>query len=172
MLPDPLHPALVHFPIAFAVLLPLAALAALLTIWRGARPTGAWMGVVGLSFLLTVSAWVALQTGEAQEEVVEEVVPDAPLHDHEEAGERFLWLSVAGLLVFASGLATGRVGRVGRGAGLVMAMVLLVAGVWVGDTGGELVYEHGAANAYLDGSVGTASGEKSDDGPTEHREGR
>ena len=42
MLPDPLHPAVVHFPIVLMFLLPLAALAAL---WYGRRhPEGraAW----------------------------------------------------------------------------------------------------------------------------------
>jgi uncharacterized membrane protein len=159
MLPDPLHPALVHFPIAFAVLLPLAAVAALVALRRGASHLGAWSLVVALSGLLTVSAWLAVQTGEAQEEVVEEVVPESAIHGHEEAGERFLWLSVAGLLVITLGLATGRAGRVGRTAGTAMAVVLLIAGVRVGDTGGELVYEHGAANAYLDGSAGTVESE-------------
>lgn len=152
MLPDPLHPALVHFPIALAVLLPLAALAALVAIRGGTKPLGAWTVVVALSGLLTVSAWLAVQTGEAQEEVVEEIVPRSAIHGHEESGEQFLWLSVAALLVTTVGLATGRAGRVGRMAGAAMAVVLLVAGVRVGDSGGELVYEHGAANAYVDGS--------------------
>ena len=38
MLPDPLHPAVVHFPIVLTFLLPLAALGAL---WRARRSPGA-----------------------------------------------------------------------------------------------------------------------------------
>jgi uncharacterized membrane protein len=162
MLPDPLHPALVHFPIALAVLLPLAALVALVAIRRGTSPLGAWTMVVALSGLLTVSAWLAVQSGEAQEEVVEEIVPESAIHGHEEAAERFLWLSVAALLVTTVGLTTGRAGRAGRLAGAAMAVVLLVAGVRVGDSGGELVYEHGAANAYLDGPAGAADSEEAE----------
>ena len=37
MLPDPLHPAVIHFPIVLMVLLPLVAAWALWTIRRGAR---------------------------------------------------------------------------------------------------------------------------------------
>ena len=35
MIPEPLHPAVVHFPIVLVVLLPLAAMTALLLIRRG-----------------------------------------------------------------------------------------------------------------------------------------
>jgi len=42
MLPNPLHPAVVHFPIVLALLLPIFAIGALWTIRRGARPRRAW----------------------------------------------------------------------------------------------------------------------------------
>ena len=48
-MPDPLHPAVVHLPIALAVLVPLGALAALLAIWKGFLPARSWWGVVLLS---------------------------------------------------------------------------------------------------------------------------
>ena len=42
MLPNPLHPAVVHFPIVFMFLLPISAGVALWAIRRGANPLKAW----------------------------------------------------------------------------------------------------------------------------------
>lgn len=149
MLPEPIHPALVHFPIVFAVLLPVAAIAAIVAVRRGASARSAWWVPLLLAAALFGSAWLAVRTGEAQEEAVERVVAEAPLHDHEEAGEAFLWLSGLAVLVFAAGLARGRLGQAGRLAAAAAAVALSVAGYRVGASGGELVYEHGAAQAYL-----------------------
>ena len=54
MLPDPLHPAVVHFPIAFAFLLPLAAIVSL---WWGQatrRERSAWVPVLVLLVFFSV----------------------------------------------------------------------------------------------------------------------
>jgi len=148
MLPDPLHPALVHFPIVFMTLLPVAAIGALWAIRRGTAPRKAWAFPLVLAAALTLSAWTAVQTGESQEERVEDVVGDANLGTHEKAADRFLGLSLAVLGISAVGMARGKVGEVARGTGLVAALALTVAGYQVGHTGGTLVYEHGAASAY------------------------
>jgi uncharacterized membrane protein len=42
MLPDPLHPAVVHFPIVLMILLPLAAAGGLWAISRGVGTAKAW----------------------------------------------------------------------------------------------------------------------------------
>jgi len=149
MLPEPLHPAVVHFPIVFVVLLPLVAVAALILVRRGGavRPTWAW--VVALAIALPASAWVSIETGEEQEEIVEDFVGEAPIHEHEEAADLFLFLALGGLAVIAAGLAPGHTGRFARYAGTAYTFGLLAAGINVGHTGGELVYEHGAAQAYV-----------------------
>lgn len=149
MLPDPLHPAVVHFPIVLAFLLPIFALGAVWAIRTGARPTRAWSLPLVLAAALTVSAWVALTTGEAQEDRVEAVVAESVLHEHEEAAERFLVLSGLVLLVSFAGLAGGTIGTAGRLLATAGSVVVLVAGVSVGEAGGELVYRHGAAAAYV-----------------------
>lgn len=148
MLPEPLHPAVVHFPVVLAVLLPMFALRALWAIRRGSPPARAWALPVIVSAALAGSAWLAVETGEHEEDRVEGIVGAEILHEHEEAGERFLWLSGVLLLVSAGGLAGGRIGAAARYGATVGTLVLLLAGVQVGEAGGELVYRHGAASAY------------------------
>ena len=158
MLPNPLHPAVVHFPIVLAFLLPLFAIGALVAIRRGARPLRAWSLPLAVGAALTLSSWVAVQTGETQDERVERVVGDAPLETHEEAAELFLTLSGVLLLVTATGLVRGVVGRAGRVVATVGAVALVVAAAQVGHSGGELVYRHGAASAYVPTPTGAATG--------------
>lgn len=148
MMPDPLHPAVVHLPIALAILVPIFAALAILAIHNGFLPVRSWGAVVLLQLMLVASTWLAVETGEAQEERVEGVVAEQYVESHEEAAERFLALTGLGLLVVGVGLFPRRTGAVGRIGGVVAALAILAAGVAVGHTGGELVYEHGAANAY------------------------
>jgi hypothetical protein len=54
-----------------------------------------------------------------------------------------------GLLASAAGLLPRRGGAIGRVAGTAVTLAVLAAGLSVGHSGGELVYKHGAANAYL-----------------------
>jgi uncharacterized membrane protein len=173
MLPDPLHPAVVHFPIVLTFLLPLVALGALWHARRNPGSRGAWMLTVALAGALTASAWMAVETGEGDEEGAEQVVPEAALESHEEAAERFLLLSAGILLVAGAGLLRGRIGTGARLATTAGAFGLVVAGALVGHSGGELVYRHGAAAAHAQGNpgggtageieLGSSEGESSDD---------
>jgi uncharacterized membrane protein len=161
MLPDPLHPAVVHFPIVLMFLLPLAALWAVLYRRRHPERHGAWVLTTALAGALTLSAWVAVETGERDEEKVEEAVPEVSLETHEEAAQRFLLLS-AGVLVLAGvGLLRGRIGSAARLATTAGAFGLVAAGAMVGHSGGDLVYRHGAAaaNAAAGPGAGEAAGE-------------
>jgi hypothetical protein len=153
MLPDPLHPAVVHLPVALALLVPLHTLHALAAIARGWLPARAWAGIVLLQALLLGSAWLAVETGEGQEERVERVVAEKYIETHEEGAERFLALAGVALVVSGAGLLRGRAGALGRAATLAAAAAVLAAGVAVGHSGGELVYRHGAASAYTGRAV-------------------
>lgn len=152
LIPNPLHPAVVHLPIALAVLVPLVAIGALIFIRRGAKPRTAWgISVVTLAALL-VSGWVSLQTGEQQEERVEDIVAEQSMHGHEEAAELFL-ITTAGVLALGLvGLVPGKVGSAGRLVASLGTVAILGAGWRVGHTGGMLVYRDGAASAYVTGS--------------------
>lgn len=95
-----LHLLVNHLPV-FAVTFGLLAL-----VWTIARRSGEmrWASI-GLFLLAGVSAWVAAETGEGAEEIVERIpgVTKALIHNHEEAAEIanvFVWIlaaSAAGL---------------------------------------------------------------------------
>ena len=148
MIPEPLHPALVHFPIVLGVALPILAAYAL---WRmhDGTPARIWRPVMLVAVLTFVSAYLAAQTGEGEEERVEEVLGNHdPIHEHEEAADMFVLLSgvVAGLALL--GFAPGLVGRGARLLVLVGAVGGMAAVSRTGLLGGELAYRHGAAAAY------------------------
>jgi len=157
MLPNPLHPAVVHFPIVLVILLPLVALGALLAIRRGASFRPVWAVPLAVAAGLLASSWLAVETGDADEDRVESVVAESAIEKHEEAAERFLVLSGVLLLVVAAGLAPGSLGSAGRIISTIGAMGLVIAGAQVGASGGELVYEHGAAAAYTQPAAGGAA---------------
>ncbi|HKK28529.1 MAG TPA: hypothetical protein VKB18_10635 [Gemmatimonadota bacterium] len=163
MLPDPLHPAIVHFPIVLMVALPLIAIAGLVAIRRGIEPVRAWSVVVAFGIFLFAASWLAVYTGGQQEDVVEEVVPEATIHTHEEAGERFRILAGLGAAILGLGLLPGRIGAGGRVLGLLATGGLVFAGWQVGSSGGDLVYEYDAASAYGGASV-APSGEYRQEG--------
>ena len=159
MLPDPLHPAVVHFPIALGVLAPLLAALVFAAIRAGLVPARSWALVVLCQLLLTGSAWLALETGEDQEDRVEKVVAERHIKDHEEAAERFLVITGVAAAASVAGLLAGSIGGVGRIATLAAGVAVIAAGISVGHSGGALVYEHGAASAYVKsaGGPGAAS---------------
>lgn len=150
MLPDPLHPALVHLPVALALLTPVFALLVILSIRRGLLPVQGWAAVVLAQALLLGSAWLAVETGERDEEAVERFVAERHIEAHEEAGERFLWLSVGVFGISAAGLSRRRWGDAARLASLGAGLILLASAFQVGHSGGELVYRHGAASAHVE----------------------
>jgi len=152
MLPDPLHPAIVHFPIVLAFLLPIFSFGALWAIRRGARFRRAWAIPLALSAALALSSWVAVETGDGQEDRVENVVPDQALDTHEDAAELFLAMSEVLLVVTGIGLVGGMIGRSARVLATIGAAALVVQVARVGHSGGKLVYQYNAAAAYANPS--------------------
>lgn len=154
MLPNPLHPAVVHFPVVLAFLLPLFAVGAFWAIRRGAQLRRAWAIPVAVAAALAASAWAAVETGESQGERVERVVAEQPLSAHEEMAEAFLAGSAALAVIAAIGLLGGVAGRAARLVTAVGSLGLVGGAAWVGHSGGQLVYRYGAASAYTTTSAG------------------
>ena len=91
------HPLLVHFPIAFLLGAALGALA-----WA-AVGGDFWRRVVLVMLVLgTAGGVAALRTGETMEEIAEGPNVEALVHDHEEAGERAVYLGGVALVALAA----------------------------------------------------------------------
>lgn len=149
----PMHPAIVHLPLGLAVLLPLIAITFCIAIWRGWLPAKSWVIVTALHLILFGSALLAMKTGEREEERVEEVVGESALESHEEMGEIFAWASGITLLITGGAMFfrkknLGFASRAGASLGLITVAGLALA---TGHSGGALVYQKGAASAYVEG---------------------
>jgi hypothetical protein len=144
------HPKVVHLPIALSVLMPALTLGLALAWWRGWFPARTWVLAVVLQGLLVGSGLLALQSGEREEDRVENVVPEAAVESHEEAADVFVGAAAGVFLLMGLALAFART-KAGLGLAGVATLgtvIVLGTGYRVGQAGGELVYQHGAAAAY------------------------
>lgn len=160
----PLHPAVVHIPIALAALIPLAILGAFLVRKvESARPL--WIAITIASTLLTGASFYAMETGEQDEEKVEQVVPESALEAHEEAGETFAYATIfLTILALLTTIALSTRFRIPLAAAtLIMSGVIGYLGYDVGHRGGQLVYEHNAAAAHSGAAPASNSAERDDD---------
>lgn len=147
----PLHPKLVHLPIALSVMMPFVAGGISAAMRREWLPARAWVLVVVLQAVLPLSGLAAANTGETDEERVEDVVPREAIAEHEQAANWFI-AATSGVL----GLALVVLAVKAPGARQALIAATLVGSVFVmfiaqrvGELGGELVYKHNAAKAYL-----------------------
>jgi uncharacterized membrane protein len=146
----PLHPSIVHIPMALAILMPLIAGGILFAWARGSLNRRSWFIAVALQAILVGGALAAMNTGEADEERVEAVAPEAAIEAHEEAAEIFTWAAVAVLVVFAAAavLPGERTRKLAAVAATLGTLVVFGLGIQVGHAGGELVYRHNAGAAH------------------------
>ncbi|MEI6394999.1 MAG: DUF2231 domain-containing protein [Verrucomicrobiota bacterium] len=144
LIPNPLHPAVVHFPIVLIVL--GAAVSILAVFWRrGYVPTFA----ATLLALGALGAWAAIETGESDGGLIENAAAQvAPLLDaHEDWAKRTLTAAVIAAVIAAGAAALFRFPRAARGVAVAAALAAGVASWTVYETGhrgGALVYQHGA----------------------------
>lgn len=146
----PLHPAIVHLPIGLSVVLPPVLIALAVLWYRERADRAAWAIGAVLSVMLAVSSYVATETGEEDEERVEEVVPEDAIHEHEEAAEAFLVLSgvVAALSAAALIIPGRKFALIAAGLSSAVSLTLPLQALVVGHAGGELVYVHNAASVH------------------------
>lgn len=157
------HPKVVHLPMALAVLMPLVAGGVLFAWWQGWFDRRVWIMVLLLQAALVGSGFVAMNTGEAEEERVEEIVAEQYIESHEEAAEVFVWASaiVLAVMLLPLVLPEGRFRTAAAVSALLGTLLVFGLGFRAGEAGGRLVYEHGAAQAYV-GSGGDVPRYQSD----------
>lgn len=145
----PLHPIVVHFPIALAFLLPLLTL----LIWFGVKKEAVrprmWISVIALNGALFGFAWLAEYTGEMDEHKVEKIVGEEIMEDHEDWGKSVLWVSgIVFALSFAPLIAHRSEGA--RVIYLLGTLGTLLPVSFAAHSGGIMIYKHNAAQAHLE----------------------
>lgn len=142
-IPDPLHPALVHFPIVLILAgTAVAMVAVFLRRWH--LP---WLAA-GLLLTGAAGAAAAAWSGEEEEESTGKLSARAEqiLEEHEEWGDRTRNLAIVAGLLAAGAVVAGRSPKVARGLGIAAAVAGLAASYAVaeaGHYGGLLVYQYG-----------------------------
>ncbi len=145
LMPDPLHPAVVHFPIVLILLGAAAAIVA--AFWRGGHlPRFAAL----LLALAAFGTWSAVETGESSGGLLETGSPqmESLVDAHQTWAKRtFAVTIVAAVAAVVSSALTGRWPRYARGVAVVAAIASAAAAYAVYETGhrgGALVYRHAA----------------------------
>jgi len=140
-IPEPLHPAVVHFPIALLLVgAGLSLLAVVFPRWSLATALILVLGAVG--------AVVAAQTGEQEEHRLPKTTGELheALENHEHAGERARNFSLVAAFLAVLTVIAARwrlVKRMLAGATAVVALMTAYHVAQAGHYGGALVYEHG-----------------------------
>jgi len=136
----PIHPMLVHFPIALLITGFLVELASLLF-------RRDWLARAGLLLLLagTAGAVAAVVTGDREEDkILETPAIEHTLEEHEDGGKLTMWVFIA--VALARSVAAWRRSLPAAVRWVILAAWLFGLGslFYTAWHGGELVYEHGA----------------------------
>ncbi len=156
LMPEPLHPAVVHFPIVLILLGGAAAIVA--AIWRGGHlPRYAAL----LLSLGAAGAWAAVQSGKSSGGLLETGSPqmEALVESHETWAKRTLTVSIVAAVAAVASAVAGRWPRVARGVAILAAVASTAAvyGIYqTGHRGGALVYRHAAGVIVADGAPANA----------------
>jgi uncharacterized membrane protein len=141
-LPNPLHPAVVHFPIVLTILGTIAAFLSVLT-RRGALPQ--WTAL--LLILAAAAAQYAVYTGGDQEQLFSTLPSNLNdlVHEHAEWGERTRTVLVGAAVLSLIALASYRFLNLRRVFALLTLLAALGASwclVQAATRGGTLVYQN------------------------------
>jgi len=145
----PLHPILVHFPIALGLLAPVILLLVWLGIHKWNWPTRTWSLIPLIYIVLLATSLGAVKTGEIDEEKVEPYLTYGAIEEHEEMGEKIPWVFAALLVLSTTPFLFRSRKKLLMATTLVFSIASIAPIVVTGHTGGELVYKKGAANAHL-----------------------
>lgn len=145
----PFHPVIVHFPLALAFILPILMLVFIFMIKKNKMSHQAWLIIIGLQIATTLTGYVAMNAGENEEDAVEKVMNKKFIHAHEEAAEVFVGSTVIVLVLSLAAFFLRKEVQFPVYLGVCfLSLVSSFLAYKAGESGGELVYKHGAAGAY------------------------
>ena len=144
LVPNPLHPAVVHFPIVLLLLGSVVAVAAVFLRKHGVPAVAAGLVVMG-----ALGTWGAVEAGESDGELVENTAPQVNdlVDEHETWAKRTLTISIFAAFAAGGSVLTARWPRISRAVAVVAALISLAAAYGIYETGhrgGALVFRHGA----------------------------
>lgn len=147
----PLHPIMVHLPLALTFLLPVLILVFAWAIRAEKMNKELWLVIIGLQALVTITGYISLETGETDEEKVSAIVGKNVVNQHEEAAEIFVGTTVIAL---AGGIVVWFLQPVFQDKarfGIVLLSLLPVFFAWrTGQLGSNIVYFYGGGSAHAD----------------------
>ena len=145
----PLHPMIVHFPIALTFILPILVIVFAYMIKMNKMTPKGWLIIVGLQLAVVITGYISLETGETEEDTVEKVLSKDLIHDHEEAAEIFVGSTVLALVLSIGVFFIRKEFQLPIKLGIALiGLVSCYLAYRTGHLGGELVYKHGAGSAY------------------------
>lgn len=145
----PLHPFMAHIPLVLALCLPIVIVSSIVFIMKKKISPRLWWVPVIIQITIVVFSYIALETGEDQEDTVLQFVAKPFIQQHENAAEIFSGLGVILLGLMAVVLFVGEsLARNLRFLTAVLSLIPLAAGLYAGRLGGAIAYTHGGAEAY------------------------
>jgi uncharacterized membrane protein len=143
VMPDPLHPAIIHFPVVLILLGTFVACAAVF--WRKHSVPALAAVLLALGAL---GAWVAVETGKSDGGLAENLSPQAEalLDAHQNWAERTLTLAAIAAVAAVASAWLFRRPRAARALAVVAALIAGAASFALyqtGHRGGALVFRHG-----------------------------
>lgn len=146
----PFHPVIVHIPLVISLIMPILVLIFAVMIKLNKLSPRGWLVIIGFQLMTTISGYVALESGEIEEDIVEKIVDKKYINEHENAAEIYVGSTVL-VLVFC--IAVFFISEKLQLKMQILIALLAIAssalGYRAGKYGGELVYKYGAASAYL-----------------------
>jgi uncharacterized membrane protein len=160
MFTPPFHPQLVHLPIALGLLAPLLALACLWGLRRAPDRWRLWSLVIVFQLLTSVTAWVALTSGESDARRLE-AKPELreALAEHRAAGERYFVLSLAAVLCALLAYKPTPRSPSLRAATVALQFVLAALLIETAFRGTYLAHVRGAARVWMSAPPADAPGD-------------
>lgn len=145
----PLHPFLAHIPLVLALFMPLILWVIIFLIAKKKISTQSWWVAVTIQLLIVIFAYIALSSGENEEDLVAQFVSKRFIGKHENIAEVFSGLSVILLgVMIVINFVQEKIAKNLRIIAAVFSIVPLAFGLYTGRLGGQIAYAYGGAEAY------------------------
>lgn len=156
----PLHPFLAHIPLILALFMPFVLWSLIILIAKKKISSQGWWSAVVIQLMIVIFAYIALSSGEGEEDLVAQFVPKRFIGKHENMAEVFSGLSVILLgVMIVINFVQEKLAKKLRILAAVFSLIPLGVGLYTGRLGGEIAYAYGGAEAYY-----SADYEDHDDG--------